>query len=174
MNSMLKLTLVPLAITTFLVACSSRPEDYNGGGGSRVANFTITNFEAPSNGKAWDKIQVTMSPIKEGKAVDKSFDKAAFAAGEASDVALKVEYGTYKINLLYTDKDGKSVYESCEEEKAVEHLINQPKFSTKIKVCAADKGSKPGTDDTTSGEDTDGTTSIVPSADVTVTPELQE
>lgn len=175
MNLKLKLALLPLSLTGLMISCSSRP-DYGPDNGSRVANFSLTNFKAPADGPEWEKVQVTLTPTEagKGKAVDKGFEKADFASGDAADVNLKVDYGTYTLNMYYTDKSGKGVYEACAEEKKIKHEINQPKFSVKVKICRTDAGSKPTGDDNTSGDPTGGTTDIIPSADVTVTPELQE
>lgn len=158
----------PLLFGALATACSGGSSNEAPEPGSKVSNFTIDEFKAPEGGPAWESVQIIMdrsqpSPNK----VDRSFTRSSFASGKAEEVEFKVEYGTYTVDLIYTDKDKKIVYRSCSSEKGKKHEINQPSFEANIKVCRVKSD---GTLEPNGG----GGVKIQPSADVKLTPTFSE
>ncbi len=178
MNLLLKSSLLPMTLLTFLISCKSRPQLNMGG--SNVSSFTFDKFEAPTDGPKWENVKVTMVRTKPtAKNIDKSFGVDKFDSGRAEDIELKVEYGTYTVNIAYSDKNGKLVYESCSKEKTKDHEINQPKFQVTIKICKVagsdtgnNTGNNTGSNDNNS-EEPAGDVTLKPSASVSITPTLE-
>ncbi len=143
-------------------ACSSPPGAPDG---ASVSSFTIDELKVP-NGLDWDKVKVVMDRKNPEPSVqDKTFAHSDFKTGRFEDTVFKVQYGTYQIDLKYSDTKGKIVYQSCEDEIQKRHSINQPSFTVAIRVCLA-SATAGGT------EQEGGVVSIKPSADVSITPTL--
>lgn len=144
-----------------LLACGKKPSPPD----AQVSNFTLNELNPPAGGPQWDEVKVIMDRKSPDPAtLPKTFPRSSFKSGKFEDTVFKVEYGTYQIDLQYSDKSKKLVYQACENERAKQHEIRQPTFQVAIEICqvTASGDEKPTGIDVT----------IKPSADVTITPNL--
>lgn len=166
-SSLLRSLVAPLTLSALFTACRSGSSGNPPPAGSRVADFTLDEYQAPAGGPAWDKVQVLMErATPTANKIDRSFAKSDFQGGKAGDVSLKVEYGSYTIDLLYSDKDKKVVYRTCAAERSKKYEINQPNFKAKIKVCRVNSNGGEGTEG--------GEVTFQPSANVELSPTFSE
>jgi endoglucanase len=100
---------------------------------SQLSAVAIGYLDKPS----WTQFQLTLERLRPtSEKIEKNYQNSGKT--EFSDATVKVPHGDYKIVLTYKDGQGKTVYESCDNEKNKVHPIYVPRYPTDIVICEAD------------------------------------
>ena len=152
LSSMPHTFILSLIVLTGATACRGKSTDL--GDESTTASVIISDLETQADDVAWKTLELKVQRIAPTPlTLEKKFDKAAFAAGSASDLSLKVEYGDYKMALSYKDQNGKIVYTECAEETTKVHQIKEARYNTVINICAKNSDESVGTVDLKAGSE---------------------
>lgn len=101
----------------------------------RIGQFSPKQSSGIPNWQKMDLVLQRISPSEE--TINRSFENKS---ADIDDPGVRVTYGTYRFLLSYFDQSNMLLYESCQDEKQKEHLINQPEYRTQVRICLASTG----------------------------------
>jgi endoglucanase len=119
-----------LALSSLLINCRADRPEIEAGNTSQLADVAIGNLDKPN----WTRVDLKLNRLRPStETIERNYQKND--GKEIIDTKVQVLHGDYRILLTYRDAQGKTLYESCKDEKSKEHAIYVPHYAVEIKIC---------------------------------------